>query len=311
MYFLLVILCVTLTSSTEPGPQWINDGWSESSGIAYSDWKEYCKVDDDWKVRNRCTWEITGNFSSFLGVYISLPSGTSDRDMNFVADIPYWQVATYMQGACKTNFVVMWFVACDATLCPLLAPGLYLSVTETSNKLIFPRRATKEYRQEYQQVYETPSSPGNPPQDELWDAIRVNIDKWAIGLYTVKATGKVAYEELSSVDIPHKHLYHSAQSYAPSYRTPGLSAMAPWVYIDAYDNGLLDEPARTAYTLYRTGNLPLVEYAPGKKSNLLPLFPPSGKRQSGNQVTLSSSDYDKYLAKANLAKANKVMTPTH
>lgn len=315
---MLSLVCITIfLSSFVSAQQWVNDSWSHASGISYSDWKNYCEVNDDWKERNKCTWQLTGNYSSFIGVYVKLPGASNVRNMTYVADIPYWQVATYKQGQCKQNYIVMWFVVCDSVLCPSLPVsqhGLYLSVTETSNKVIFPKRQAcqNEVRQEYNQVYETPSSPGNPAQEVEWDAIRINIDQWCLGLYTVKATGKVAYEELSSIDVPYEHIYHSAQNYVPSENQPGLSRMGLWAYIDAYGNGLLDEPARTAYTMYKAGILPAIETAPGRSDYLLPLFPPSsGKRQQTGGVTLSSADYAKYLAVATLVKDNNVKAPTH
>jgi hypothetical protein len=295
-----------------------NGGYDRAKcgGLSYSEWRDFCKVDSDWVKRNQCPYDSTGNYSAYAGVSVKLPGASTDRNLTYVVDIPYWIVTTYKESSCKFNFRLEWFVVCDAITCPLIPPGLYMAVQETSNRIIVPRNPSREMRQEYHQIYETSPIPGNPDQN-TWSDIHISITPhWVMGLYS-DINGKVAYEELISMDVPHKHLSHSAQSYQPSSVNTGLVFMNPWADIDYIDstNGTLPEPAKTVYTLYSNGQLPLVTYDNGKSAYMTLIVPSSsnGKRvqsQSDLPVSIPQTDYDKYFATATIAKQNNVASKT-
>jgi hypothetical protein len=269
--------------------------------MSHGDWKAYCKVDDDWLNLNRCAFSSTGQYEAFIGVFVKLPGATSDRHLTFVADIPYWINTVYKETACKFNFILKWFFVCDATSCPLVAPGLYMGVQETSNKVIAPRKPSNEIRQEYHQVYESPVIPGNPDQT-TWTDIHISIDDhWCVGLYK-DANGKVAYEETISIDVPHMHISHSSQNYAPNATKNGSYVyMNPWVDLDYYGIPVLPEPAASVHNAYITGNMNLTQYALGKYAYMTLIVPASGKRDSEG-IPITQSDYTKYMASATLAK---------
>lgn len=281
---------------------------NEISAMTVAKWNKYCRVDEEWFERNEAAFANTDNYSAFLGVFVKLPGATTDRNLTYVADIPYTIVTRYEETPCEYNFNLQWYVVCDATLCPLIAPGLYLAVQETANK-INVNEELRDDESRYLQNYKTPVIPGNPDQTQ-WLDLHISLQKhWFIGLYS-DASGAVTYEELISIDIPHKHISHSAQSYTPGAQfDSSFVFMNPWIDLDYYDvtNGVLPEPAKSVYEAYMTNPESLyTEYATGKFSYMALIVPASKRSESEkrftNEYTLPEEDYDRIHAAAIIAQ---------
>ncbi len=310
----LLFITVLLLATTVQSAQNVGYDRDASGGLSYSEWREFCDdTQPNWIEANRPFNDSTGAWDAHAGIFVRLPGASNERNLTYVADIPYWIRTRYYATACKFNYRLMWFVICDATSCPSVPSsqyGLWMAVQETSNKLIVPRNPPRYWRQEYSQQYETPVIPGNPDQTQ-WDAIHISVPpKHSIGVYLVN--GSVVYEEWISNDVPHGHLSHSAESYDinpnPAYTGLGYNSMNPWIDLDYYGrpSGVFPEPANTVFNMYEAGSLPLVEWTSGHSAYMALIVPANGKRQGGNEIAISQEDYTKYHAIATLARTHAV-----
>lgn len=275
------------------------------SDMTYSKWKRYCQVDEEWFERNEAAFGCAGVYNAFLGVFVKLPGASSDRNLTFVADIPYTIVTKYYETACKFVFVLHWYVVCDSVSCPLLTPGLYLAVQETFNKIKVDE-PIKDDESRYIQGYSTPVIPGNPDQTQWIDVHILIQTHWFVGLYK-NLQGNVTYEEFISVDIPHGHISHSAQSYTQGAQyNSSYVYMTPWIDLDYYVAiGGLSEPANSTHTLFINNRSAMyTEFATGQFAYMVLIAPASGKRT--NDFSLSQTDYDKAVDHATNAKNRNI-----
>jgi hypothetical protein len=251
------------------------------NGMTPSQFVQYCRVDSDFITRHGIYWKMAQtNWSTALTIYVVL--GTDDSDMEDVVTIPYIMLMNYNEAYCRFEFTLAWYAACDANLCPLVTPGLWMSIQQTFVNIGVPTDVSSKNCElttpRYYQTYPTPSAVGNPDQN-VWIEKHFVSANQSSGWYQFPDTQKTVYEETISWardDPPFRQ--YSNQQYAPSFNNPGKRQMI-WVYGASDGIGKnITEPQNSVLNMYFDGSLPLVQYAPGKSSYMKLIAPSTGKR---------------------------------
>lgn len=249
MFFFLV--CVLLLSS---------------SFVYTKHTSEYCDpTSTHFQNRNQPQIQSAGKWSMNATIFVLLEPGIPPIPFQF------FESNVYDEDGCQFNSTLMYYIQCDATVCPSIPSGIYVGLEQINAAIIIPHDNEKKCNQRYRQVQVT-TTPPTITDVGLWHAeLTALSDDHNINIYKNKTTGQTLYDE-NILIISEGNREYTTRTIGPSLSDPSMYIVQELGHIQSTSLTVFPEPFNTALNLYINGTYPYLEYAPGQKAYLLALF---------------------------------------